>query len=148
MSWGDLSPTVQEEDRSRFHPAYQPPPQLARPPAPRLDPAAEGTQLLPVFGELPPADPRGARHDVGPAAEMAEGLSPRLLWTSFVTWRARWAAWVGISRPGMDVLAAYVRIYLFQEEPVAVLLRLQQLLAMLLPATAIGPRWLWEMIFW
>ena len=32
----------------------------------------------------------------------------------------------------MDLLAAYVPIYLFQEEPVAILLRLQQLLAMLL----------------
>ena len=134
MSWGDLSPAVQEEDRSRLHPGYQPPP----------GPAAEAPQLPPVLGELPPADPRGARHDGGPAADMAAGLSPRLLWTLFVTWRARWAAWVGIPRPGMDVLAAYVRIYLFQEEPVAVLVRLQQLLAMLLPATAI----LWEMVFW
>ena len=79
---------------------------------------------------------------------MAAGLSRRLLWTLFVAWRARWGPWVGISRPGMDVLAAYMRVYLFQEEPVAILLRLQQLLAMLLPATAIGPRWLWEIVFW
>jgi|Cyp1metagenome_2_1107374.scaffolds.fasta_scaffold23018_2 hypothetical protein len=48
----------------------------------------------------------------------------------------------------MDVLAAYVRIYLFQEEPVIILVGLQQLLMMLLPATALGPRWLWEIVFW
>ena len=148
MSWGDLSPVIQEADRSRLHPAYQLQPRLANPFGPRLDPSAQGPPPPPILGELPPAGPRGVRHAVGPAVEMAAGLSPRLLWTLFVTWRARWGAWVGISRPGMDVLAAYVRIYLFQEEPVSVLLRLQQLLAILLPATAIGPRWLWEMIFW
>ena len=95
--------------------------------------------LLPGLAELPPADGSGDNPDREPAAEMGAGLSPRLLWTLFVTWRSRWAFWVGISRPGMDLLAAYVPIYLFQEEPVAILLRLQQLLAMLLPATALGP---------
>eukprot|EP00435_Cladocopium_sp_Y103_P026876 s242_g6.t1 len=146
-SWADLSPTNLDDNRSRLHPALRPNVLPDPPAAPRLGPAEE-PQLQAVFGDLPPADEGGRFRDAAPAAEMAAGLSPRLLWTLFVTWRARWAPWVGISRPGMDLLAAYVRIYIFQEEPVAILVRLQQLLAMLLPATAIGPRCLWEMIFW
>jgi hypothetical protein len=88
---------------------------------------------------LPLANERADFYDLAPAQDMAAGLSPRLLWTLFVTWRARWAPWVGISRPGMDVLAAYVRIYLFQEDPDIILARLQQLLTMLLPAPPLGP---------
>ena len=146
-SWGDLSPAHADENQSRLHPGllanFVPDP----PAAPRLGPAAEPQLPVPPCA-LPPANEREDFYDMAPAQDMAAGLSPRLLWTLFVTWRARWAPWVGISRPGMDVLAAYVRIYLFQEEPVIILLGLQQLLMMLLPATALGPRWLWEIVFW
>ena len=144
--WADLSPTAQEERRSRFHPALLPP---QPPPAPRLGPVPEPPSPV-GLDDLPPPGPSDANDDAtAPATEtMAAGLSPWLLWGLFVTWRARWGHLVGISPPAMLVLAAYVRSYLFHEEPVRVLVALRQLLVMLLPERALGPRWLWRLLWW
>lgn len=76
-----------------------------------------------------------------------ERPSPRLLWTLFCTWVHRWRNVVGIPPVLLDLIGVYMYAYLFVEVPYEFLVGLQRLIGTWLPLTAIGPCWLWKIVF-
>jgi hypothetical protein len=54
---------------------------------------------------------------------------------------------VHIPPPVMSMMGVYIHAYLFEEVPVGFLYHTQLLLACWLPQNALGPLWLWRLLF-
>ena len=177
QSWSDLLPTAQEDNLPRLHPTYAaawplrrlhvalpragaglvPQAASAAPPAPLLGPAPDPPlRVRPMRRPLPePLDLDSVDPSVlhlpqpagSPWSSRALGPSSRLLWVLFWTWRYRWGRYCSLSLPMLGLMGVYVRAYLFREEDAPFLAGLQQLLAFVVPPYAIGPQWLWGLLF-
>ena len=158
--WEGLSPTAGEDNRSRYHPHILDPERLASralsvsPTAPVLVPAADPPGdievlwlPLPLNAEaVPQEDVWGPRRQRG-ASLPPIGPSARLLWALYCTWRLFWEHLVAIPPPVQGLIGIFLHAYLFEEVPFAFLVHLQQLFVLWLPHYAVGPRWLWRLVF-
>ena len=163
QTWSDLSPTRYEEDQPRLHPQLsvllvlpiQPEHGPAAPSPPRMTAAADPYLRLRLPRLLPPiqfadVDPEVVyvpreRQD-GTQMQHQSGPSPRLQWTLFCTWRDRWGRYCGVPAALLSLMTLFLMIHLFEADSVQLAQAIQNLIAAWLPADAVAPTWLWELL--